>query len=769
MTRLTQLLIVSLPLLLLCRGTQAEDESLQENQCVACHGTPDLWEGETQHLYVDMERLAEDVHWQKGIRCVDCHGGNANTFQLREAHDIEGGFRKIESPDQEPDFCGRCHADAQYMQPFQPEADTAIVERFWSSVHGRHLKSHPGPEAANCSSCHPKHAVHALADSRSSVSATNLSETCGTCHREPLVELRKGVHSGAGDKDERGAGTLLNCAKYHDRDMHGLLPVKDLNSPVYLHNQVQLCGNCHESKLATFQASVHGQGLIKSGLILTAVCADCHGAHGIFYAPDTRSTLHRSKVAATCGQCHRFIEQRLAASVHAETSKELASIRGGRSRRTPSCTDCHQGHDQFESDSRIFRENLPNRCGNCHADIAQSYRMSLHGELTQIGYAPAAKCSDCHTAHDILPASNPHASTAPGRRVETCRQCHFGVSAAFADFDPHASHKDKAKYPGLYRIHVATQYTLNVLIAVFLIHSALWFIRSLVQTLQHGRHRRLASADVAVLRFQPMERAMYVVLLVGFLGLVLTGVPLQFSHQPWAHRLADGLGGFETTRVWHHFFGLTLLVAGVAYLFRGLLRTGRRHREGQSWGRIVFGPDSPVFNGRDLRDLGGMLRWFVGLGKKPRFERWTYWEKFDYWALLVVGFLIAFSGLALWFPNVFSQLFTGRVLNVAKLVHSEVPLTLGGILFVMHVFNTHLRPEKFPLDLSLFTGLVSEDHLLQARPEFLDRLRREGRLEEIRTMAPGKQWLRRMAWVGMTILSVGLLLLIAILLANIGE
>jgi hypothetical protein len=135
----------------------------------------------------------------------------------------------------------------------------------------------------------------------------------------------------------------------------------------------------------------------------------------------------------------------------------------------------------------------------------------------------------------------------------------------------------------------------------------------------------------------------------------------------------------------------------------------------------------------------------------------------------VVGLVIAFSGLALWFPSAFSWLFSGRVLNLAKMLHSDVPLAVGGVLFIIHVFNTHLRPEKFPLDLSKFTGLVSEDHLLTARPEYLDRLRREGKLEEIRTTVPGERWLKRFAWAGLFILVAGLLLLIGILVANLGE
>jgi hypothetical protein len=456
---------------------QAQDEPPSENMCIQCHGTEDIWDAKTRHLFVTAESLAADIHWQKGIRCQDCHGGNATTTDLRSAHAVEDGFRKITTPADVPDFCGHCHSDGEYMKKFRPDAPLDIVDKFWASTHGQDLKKQaqelskvaappaavpdsaaPPPAvpdtaappaevskgaappadapsiapvqtevpdttappadastatvppaaapaaaqpaievphsarlpAASCMACHPQHQMLPSSDPRSALNSRHLAETCGVCHLDELVSLRRSVHAKAGDKNDTGAGTLLDCNKCHGHDAHGMLPVKDPASSVFLDHQVQICGECHKDYLATYEQSVHGSGLIKSGLLVTAVCSDCHGAHDILYAADQRSTLHPSNVATRCGKCHYFLAQRLAQSVHGDKAGagNLADrlAPGGKQSRKPSCTDCHQGHDQVPPDSPEFRAELPNRCGNCHAGLADRYRLSLHGELTEFGY-----------------------------------------------------------------------------------------------------------------------------------------------------------------------------------------------------------------------------------------------------------------------------------------------------------------------------------------------------------------------------------------------
>jgi cytochrome b subunit of formate dehydrogenase len=164
-----------------------------------------------------------------------------------------------------------------------------------------------------------------------------------------------------------------------------------------------------------------------------------------------------------------------------------------------------------------------------------------------------------------------------------------------------------------------------------------------------------------------------------------------------------------------------------------------------------------------------MLLWFIGFGPKPGFERWAYWEKLDYWAFLLVVAVVGMSGAVFWFPNLVSLVLPGSVLNYTKMVHSEFALYAASVLFLIHFYHAHLRPEKFPMDLSVMTGLVSEDHLRKYRPDYIARLEREGKLDELRQLAPSRRnlWLNIVG--GFAVFTVGLCLLAVTLLASLEE
>jgi hypothetical protein len=187
------------------------------------------------------------------------------------------------------------------------------------------------------------------------------------------------------------------------------------------------------------------------------------------------------------------------------------------------------------------------------------------------------------------------------------------------------------------------------------------------------------------------------------------------------------------------------------------------------WREILFGPDSLMPTFRDGKDMFRMARWFVGLGPKPTFERWTYWEKYDYWMAFVACISVGTSGLMMWYPNVFCRFVSGEVLNVARVIHVELAVFATGFLFLFHFYHTHFRPEKFPMDLSAVTGLVNEGHLRQNRPEYVDRLDATGRLAEMRRRAPSRRRLWGSFLMGAFLFSVGLGLLGVALAASVGK
>jgi cytochrome b subunit of formate dehydrogenase len=491
----------------------------------------------------------------------------------------------------------------------------------------------------------------------------------------------------------------------------------------------------------------------------------------MYPATDQRATLHASNVGATCAACHRFIQDRLQRSIHGpagdspESADELTASENPT--RKPTCTDCHVGHDLPHPRSSAFRLGLPDRCGSCHADLVTSYSRSLHGQLTDLGYVPAAKCSDCHGSHDILAVANPASRLSTENRRATCASCHPEATDNFLDFDPHADPQDAARDPILHWVNRGLTFLLTAVFVVFVTHSVLWLVRSLPHVAKRGRPPYPAPGARAYVRFRPVHRVAHAVLMTSFLGLALTGLPLRYGNFGWAQTVSWALGGFSSTGLWHRIFGIANFCCLVFYVFwfGGLLILGPKG--GRSRRSYIFSPDSPVPNRRDLSDVAKMLRWFVGRGPKPTFERWTYWEKFDLWAASADIVLIGTTGLILWFPNQFCALLPGRTLNVADLIHGKLALLATGFVFAIHFFNSNLRPEKFPLDVSILVGLVSDEELEEERPELARRLRESGQWENYVANAPsrGIMWLTKAA--AFVALATGLALLVAIIVAEL--
>ena len=177
---------------------------------------------------------------------------------------------------------------------------------------------------------------------------------------------------------------------------------------------------------------------------------------------------------------------------------------------------------------------------------------------------------------------------------------------------------------------------------------------------------------------------------------------------------------------------------------------------------FVFGPDSPLPNFADLRDVKAHMLWFFGKGPKPQFDRFTYWEKFDYFAELWGSAFIGVSGLIMWFPERMSSFMPGWLVNLAQVVHSQEALLAAGFILTFHFFNSHFRLEKFPLDTVMFSGRVTEDELRHERGRQYERLVTEGRLESLEVKDEWGAWKYILNTFGITALLLGLLLAAAI-------
>ena len=283
---------------------------------------------------------------------------------------------------------------------------------------------------------------------------------------------------------------------------------------------------------------------------------------------------------------------------------------------------------------------------------------------------------------------------------------------------------------------------------------------------QEPEPQRTAPGEFQYLRFKRLNRVLHIIMIVIFMSLAQTGMTLKFSYTSWAGILSHLLGGFESAGYIHRFAALLMFGIFAAHI-TDVVRTKRREK--RTWGSIIFGPDSMMFNKMDLKDFVGSVKWFLGKGPRPAYGRWTYWEKFDYFAVFWGIAVIGSTGLMLWFPEFFTKFIPGSFINVATIIHSDEALLAVGFIFTVHFFNTHLRPEKFPMDIVIFTGRMDVDELQRDKPSEYDALVRSGTLNR-QLVEPYQpiviKSVRIFGWIALTVgFSIVLLIIYAMLFA----
>lgn len=245
------------------------------------------------------------------------------------------------------------------------------------------------------------------------------------------------------------------------------------------------------------------------------------------------------------------------------------------------------------------------------------------------------------------------------------------------------------------------------------------------------------------------------------MALALTGMMLKFAGLPWTRFLAGLLGGVRAAGVIHRIAA----VITFGYFFSHLAMLIRlKSKQKISLKQLIFGKNSMWFKKSDIVEFWHSMKWFLGLGPRPQYGRWTYWEKFDYFAVFWGVAVIGFTGLILWFPEFFTLFLPGWVINVAIIIHSDEALLAVGFIFTVHFFNTHLRPESFPLDPVIFTGLVPAEEYKEDRPTEYEALRESGELKKkvfISDVSPKKMTFVRI--FGFTFLTIGITLILLII------
>ncbi len=621
--------------------------------------------------------------------------------------------------------------------------------------------------------------------------------SCLTCH-----DGRKGRIEVAGKEGERRVLAPIAVAKF-DKGVHAYVQCVACHTDIVdsraNHRKAAGvakpdCAGCHEKLWAEATASGQAASRQRLGVVARnieaykqsfharpdkddpsrpkAVCRECHATHE-FSVPrqgTPERQAWRLTVPSTCGaKCHDEQLEDYEDSAHGKVVMAKLDPKGA------ICIDCHTTHEITSASADSFKLKNVQACGGCHKEQLQSYRDTYHGQVNRLGFTYTAKCADCHGSHGIRKPNDKKSKVHPDNKLKTCRQCHndkkpgmHEATLGFVTFGPHANGHDFEKYPQMW---IASKFMVGLLLFVFAFfwaHSGLWYYREWQDrrnagTVAHVRTDALGIEARYFRRFHWGWRIAHLVFALLTMTLVLTGTSALYADSVWAPRVAAAVGGPRVLGLIHRiaatmFIGIFFI--HFVYVMQKLLRD-RNFR----W----FGSDSLVPNWKDFFDCWGMFKWFVNLGPKPLFDRWTYFEKFDYWAVFWGVTIIGGSGLLLAFPYITASYLPGWVFNVATLVHGEEAFLAAVFLFTVHFFNNHFRPDKLPPpDIVMFTGTQSLEEFRRDHGAQYQRLVDSGELEKYLVDQPSQPMTRGSKILGLTLIGIGLTLLLLVIIGFLG-
>jgi cytochrome b subunit of formate dehydrogenase len=505
---------------------------------------------------------------------------------------------------------------------------------------------------------------------------------CSDCHTDEQAAYERGLHSKPTKGGTAPAATCIDC---HGAP-HEILAADDPKSPVNHSNIPATCGRCHGQK---FLMESNGESE------KAAVCTDCHGTHEILRANDPKSPINKFNVPATCGKCHSTVSQTFMASIHGQG---LARGNG----LAPSCTDCHGIHTikaHIDPNSSVSEQNLARTtCARCHEGVrlskefgvpgnrVSSYMDSYHGLAAEGGSAVVANCASCHGVHNILPSSDPRSTINRANLDATCGKCHQGVTQKFTLTRVHLEDGTHPRDIGSIAVRWIRWFYLvlifGVIGAMFLHNAIIWRSKAVA---------RRAMLNPYMVRMTVNQRWQHLVLLTSFIVLVITGFALKFPYSGLAEALAMG----EKLRsIVHRVAGVILIGAGIYHVFYlAMTAEGRRLI-------CAFAPGP-----KDVFDAWATMRYYLGLGgEKPRYGRFSYAEKAEYWALVWGSVLMAVTGIMMWAKVTTGNLLARWWVDVATSIHYYEAILATLAILVWHFYQVFLDPDVYPMNWAWWDG-----------------------------------------------------------------
>jgi cytochrome b subunit of formate dehydrogenase len=590
--------------------------------------------------------------------------------------------------------CLTCHGDPSLTTEENGKTVNLYVDqnKFKHSVHSRLF---------HCVDCH--------SDVKSLVHDTSPRKiSCAQCHADAQQAYEHSVHARNVGPGHTAAATCVNC----HGSAHEIVGPGGPSSPVYHANIPATCGQCHGQKFLmeqngestqpfiSYQSSVHGRA-VENGSQKAAVCTDCHGAHEILPANQARSPIYKFNVPATCGKCHIEITNTFNASIHGQ-----AIARGNE--LSPVCTDCHGIHSikpHTDPNSPVAEKNVSRDiCARCHEGVrlsqefgvpgnrVTSYFDSYHGLAAEGGSVVAANCSSCHGVHDILPSSDSRSTINRNNLDATCGKCHKGVTQKFTRTPVHlqdgvrSGDIDSVAVRWVRWIYVPL--ILLVIGGMFLHNAVIWRSKAVAR-------RKMMNPFMT--RMTVNQRWQHLLLLTSFIVLVITGFALKFPDTWFAHTLGMG----ENLRgIIHRVAGVVLIAAGFYHIFY-LAHSGE--------GRRLICDMAP--RPKDAFDVFATMRYYLGLGgEKPKFGRFNYAEKAEYWALVWGTALMGLTGVMIWAKVWVGDTLARWWVDVATAVHFYEAILATLAILVWHFYQVFFDPDVYPMNWTWWDGKMPVEH-----------------------------------------------------------
>lgn len=351
----------------------------QKDQCYTCHQTI----GDKPS-----ELFKHDIHFQKGISCAACHGGDSKAEDMEKGMDKAAGFKGVPKGDAISEACANCHSNPDKMKQFHSSLPTNQWELLKTSAHGK-LSLTGKEHIAQCITCHGAHGIVSVKNHASPVFPLNAVKTCTKCHADasfmrsynpslPVDQLDKYRTSVHGQRNAKGDSKTAECASCHGS--HDIRPAKDVKSKVYATNIPATCGSCHsnaeymkEYKIPTdqfekFSKSVHGNALLTKHDLAAPACNSCHGNHGAT-PPGITS------VSKVCGTCHALNADLFSSSPHKKAFDE---------RKLPECETCHGNHEIIAATEKLLGVSKDAVCSRCHSESQNQKGYAIAKSMRQL-------------------------------------------------------------------------------------------------------------------------------------------------------------------------------------------------------------------------------------------------------------------------------------------------------------------------------------------------------------------------------------------------